>query len=87
MRGFIKKLIRRLFCKHEWGPMKEFAVNEWDSPLEWGYDIRRVCVCKKCGKVYDRISERPKNPYAEFITDEYGRPTRYAVEHGLVPRG
>lgn len=88
MIGFIKRFLKskfpRLFCRHEWGPMKEFAVNEWDSPHEWGYDIRRVCVCKKCGKVYDRISYRPKNRNCVFITDKDGNPTRYAVEHNLI---
>lgn len=88
MIGFIKRFLKSkfptLFCHHEWGPMKEYAVNEWDSPCEWGYDLRRTCVCKKCGKVYDRISYRPKNCDAVFITDENGNPTKYAIAHNLI---
>lgn len=84
MLKWIKKMFPKFFCDHEWGRMKEFAVNEWDSPHEWGYDIRRICTCKKCGKVYDRISYRPKSWNAVFITDENGKPTKYAIEHKLV---
>lgn len=48
--GFIKDLLTKISCHHDWRVHKEVNVYEFNSSKR-PYKITQTLICNKCGKI------------------------------------